>query len=516
MRLRKLIRDIEGARLQGADVDIRSVRDDSRLVEPGDLFVAVRGLTVDGHEFVRAAVDRGAAGVVIEGDRAPAFAAQLDGATPAGTAPSLVIVPNGSVALGWLAAAAAGRPSDRMTMIGVTGTNGKTTTTFLIESILAAAAARPGVIGTVSYRYGGKETPAPFTTPMPLALHELLGEMAGAGCTHVVMEASSAALAMHRLEGTRFQAAAFSNLTQDHLEVHGTMEAYFEAKALLYSRLLALDGVAAAMIDDPRGAEILARAPAGARRIGVSVRGAIGVGVGADVSVVRAESSISGIRATLRTPRGEIDVASAALLGEYNLANMALATAVAEGLGVSHEAIARGIGALPGVPGRVERVANASGLDVFVDYAHTPDALERVIAALRPLTRGRLIVVFGCGGDRDRTKRPKMGHIVARDADVAVVTSDNPRTEDPRSIIAMILDGVREIGRPHLVEADRRRAIGMAVAEARAGDVVLIAGKGHEDYQILGKSKIHFDDREEAAAAITKSAAKLAQGPGRG
>jgi UDP-N-acetylmuramyl-tripeptide synthetase len=389
-----------------------------------------------------------------------------------------------------------------MTRVGVTGTNGKTTTTFVSESIVAAAGKKPGVIGTVSYRFAGRTLDAPFTTPTPLALQALFADMAGAGTTHVVMEVSSAALAMDRLEGVTYQVAAFSNLTQDHLDVHKTMQAYFEAKALLYSQRLAPDGAAVAMVDDEggHGEAILARAPRSARRLRVSTRRA-----DTEIAVVRAESSIAGIRATLRTPRGAVDVHTAALFGDYNLANLALATGVAEALGLPLDAVARGIAALPGVPGRVQRVANPRGLDVFVDYAHTPDALERVIAALRPLTRGRLVVVFGCGGDRDPTKRPKMGKIVADDADLAVVTSDNPRTEDPLKIIDMVLEGVRAATprEKPVVEPDRRRAIAAAVRAARPGqDVVLIAGKGHEDYQILGKQKIHFDDREEAAAAI--------------
>jgi UDP-N-acetylmuramyl-tripeptide synthetase len=247
------------------------------------------------------------------------------------------------------------------------------------------------------------------------------------------------------------------------------------------------------------------------RRLRVSTRGKV-----ADVGVERAESTIAGIRATLRTPRGPLEIAAPALLGDYNVANAALVVGICEALGLAHEAIARGLAGLRGVPGRVERVPNARGLDVFVDYAHTPDALERVIGALRPLTRGRLICVFGCGGDRDPTKRPIMGRIAARDADLAVVTSDNPRTEDPQKIVEMILAGVREATprEAPIVEVDRRRAIAAAVAAARPGeDVVVIAGKGHEDYQILGKTKIHFDDREEAATAIAALAATTTAAP---
>jgi UDP-N-acetylmuramyl-tripeptide synthetase len=496
MRLDELCRDIQGARIEGdAGVEVGAVRDDSRAVQRGDVFVAVRGLTVDGHQFVAAAVDKGAAAVVVER------------AVPGLRVPQ-VVVPHGAKALGWLAARAAGRPSDRMKMAGVTGTNGKTTTTFLMERIIAAAGGAPGVIGTVSYRYAGKTLEAPFTTPTSLQVNELFGDMARAGCSHCVMEVSSAALSMDRLEGVFFNVGAFTNLTQDHLDVHGTMEAYFEAKALLFSERIAPGGAAVGMVDDVDGygERILARAPAGVRRVRVSARRGA-PDTGADVKVLACESSIAGIRATMRTPRGDVQVHTKMLLGEYNVANIALAVGISEGLGLPLGAISEGIATLPGVPGRVERVQNPRGLDVFVDYAHTPDALERVIAALRPLTAGRLIVVFGCGGDRDPTKRPKMGRIVAEQADLAVVTSDNPRTEDPKKIIDMVLEGVRAASPPPreapVVEADRRTAIGLAVRAARPGqDVVLVAGKGHEDYQILGKTKIHFDDREEAAAAI--------------
>jgi len=493
MRLRELIQDLPDAQVVGDEgVEVGRVRDDSRQVGPGDVFVAVRGRTVDGHAFVPAAVAQGAAAVVVE--------------TRAEIATPQVVVANAAKALGILAARAAGRPTDRMRMIAVTGTNGKTTTTYLLESILRAAGRSPGVVGTVSVRYAGREVASSFTTPAPVELQGRFAEMATAGTTDVVMETSSAALAMDRLAGVTFAAAAFTNLTQDHLDVHGTMEAYFEAKALLFAAYV--DGVAVAVIDDPWGAEILGRAPEGVRRIGVSTRDE------ADVSVARAETTIGGIRAVIRTPRGELDVRST-LLGDYNLTNIALAVGVAEGLGIPHEAIRAGIEGLPGVPGRVERVANPRGIDVFVDYAHTPDALQRVIGALRPLTRRRVITVFGCGGDRDPTKRRPMGRAVVRGADIAVVTSDNPRTEPPRAIVDTILEGVREVGIPELprgeltgaargfvAEVDRRAAIRLAMQAAQPGDVVLIAGKGHEDYQIRGTTKIHFDDREEALAAV--------------
>ena len=483
MKLAELIQDLPGARVVGEQAatapaaEIGAVREDSRAVQPGDLFVAVRGRRADGHAFAEQAAARGAAAVVVE--------RELPLAVPQ------VLVADAAEALGVLSARVAGRPGDRMVMIGITGTNGKTTTTFLVESILAAAGARPGVIGTVNYRYGGRSYPAPYTTPPAGELQRVFGEMVAAETSHAVMEVSSAALAMGRLGGVRFQVAGFTNLTQDHLDVHSSMAEYQQAKELLFARYLAPDGAAVVNVDDPAGAA-MAAASRGARVMRASSRGA------AEVRAVRFESTIDGIRADLVTPRGPLEIESSALLGHYNVDNLVMAVAIGEALGLPHDRIAAGIRGMAGVPGRVERVGNDAGLDILVDYAHTPDALENVLTALRPVTRRRLICVFGCGGDRDPTKRPKMGAAVAAAADLAVVTSDNPRTEDPRAIIDMILPAVPD---PFAVEPDRRVAIRTAVAEATPGDVVLIAGKGHEDYQILGTTKIHFDDREEAAEA---------------
>ena len=490
MKLAALISDLPEARVIGAPnlegIDVHAVKDDSRHVQPGDVFVAVRGRSTDGHQFLAKAVARGAVAVVVE--------EPLDAASVPQPVVQ-VVVPSTADALGVLAARRAGRPADRMTMIGITGTNGKTTTTYLLEAVLRAAGAEPGVIGTVSYRYGGKDLPAPYTTPTPLVLHGVLGDMVAAGCTHAVMEVSSAALSMDRLAGVRFAVGAWTNLTQDHLEVHGTMDAYREAKEILFRRHLAASGTAIVNLDDP-AAPAMAAAAGDHPVLRVSARGH----ADADVRVLRADSSIAGIRAELATPRGTMEVASRALLGDYNIANLTMAVAVSEALGLDQAAVAQGIARMAGVPGRVERVANDAGLDILVDYAHTPDALANVLAALRPLTRRRLICVFGCGGDRDPSKRPRMGAAVAADggADLAVVTSDNPRSEDPQAIIDMILPAVPD---PFFVDTDRRTAIRAAVAEATPGDIVLIAGKGHEDYQILGSEKIHFDDREEAAQA---------------
>jgi UDP-N-acetylmuramoyl-L-alanyl-D-glutamate--2,6-diaminopimelate ligase len=404
--------------------------------------------------------------------------------------------------VGIMAANRRGNPAAKMVMIGVTGTNGKTTTTHVIESILRAAGARPGIIGTVSNRYGGVEKPASYTTPTSVGLQALLREMLDAGTTHVVMEVTSQAIDQARIAGIFFHVAAFTNLTQDHLDYHGTMEAYFDAKALLFSRYLrAGDGVGVAYVDFEYGKKMLEHARD--RKIACSTAGR------ADVWAQRADFSIDGIDADLVTPRGPLPIQSP-LLAAHNLQNIVVAVGVAEALGLPYEAIRQGIAALRGVPGRLERV-DVPGPAVLVDYAHTPDALERAIAAVRPLTKGKLVVVFGCGGDRDRTKRPKMGLIGARDADLAIITSDNPRTENPQSIVDMIVAGARESGRDNFaVEVDRRAAIRQALAQSTSGDTVLIAGKGHEDYQILGKTKIHFDDREEARAA----AETLRQGKG--
>jgi UDP-N-acetylmuramyl-tripeptide synthetase len=507
MRLGELLDGVDVVERVGAEVDVAEVRDDSRAVASGDLFVAVRGQTVDGHAFIGAAAERGAGAIVVE--------RLVSRETFGGTQ---VRVGSAAKALGRIAANRYGRPGSKLTMIGVTGTNGKTTSTFLAEALVRAAGGEPGVLGTVTYRYKTVSRPAPFTTPTPLELHATLAEMRDAGVTHVAMECSSHALALDRLEGVTFDVAAFTNLTQDHLDFHGTMEAYREAKVKLFAEHVRAGGASVILMDHPYG-----EAMAGGARGRVLRVSTVGEG---DVSLLGFEQDVTGIRATFATPAGEVKIVSP-LIGRFNLENLALAVGVGVGLGLDASTIARGLGSVRGVPGRLERVAEADarGFGVFVDYAHTPDALERVMAAARPLARGRLIVVFGCGGDRDRTKRPKMGRAVARDADLAIVTSDNPRTEEPGSILEMILDGVRAEPSPpvpveelaaakrgHVALVDRRRAIEVAIAAARPGDVVVIAGKGHEDHQIVGKTRHPFDDCEEARGALAKLATGRSQG----
>ncbi len=492
MTLHDLIDGLTGARLIGdASVQVAKVTSDSREVGAGDVFVAVRGIRSDGHAFVSTAIERGAAAIVVE---------RLQ---PDVTLPQ-VIVGSGSRALGVLVAHALGDPAKAMTLIGITGTNGKTTTTYLVESILRAAGHQVGVIGTVTYRWGTTAFDAPYTTPTPQVLHETFAKMRADGVTHVVMEVSSIALSMDRVAGIDFTVAAFSNLTQDHLDVHGSMEAYRDAKRLLFSRYLA-GGTAVVNVDDPEGEGMAAGAPGRVLRVSAERPDA----ASSEIRVVAQDSSVRGIHARIATPRGELAIEARPLIGRYNVDNLALAVGIAEALDLSHDVIVKGIAGVAGVPGRVERVANRVELDIFVDYAHTPDALRNVLAALRPLTRRRLICVFGCGGDRDPTKRPKMGAAVAELADLPVVTSDNPRTEDPRAIIDQILPGVP---RPFLVEVDRAIAIRAAIAEAVPGDVVCIAGKGHEDYQIVGTTKHHFDDREQAAQACELRETRLLAG----
>jgi UDP-N-acetylmuramoyl-L-alanyl-D-glutamate--2,6-diaminopimelate ligase len=510
-----LLRGVDGARSADAAfaaLPIAEVRDDSRLVGPGDLFVAIPGTAADGRTFLMDAAARGAVALVVEEATAP---------TPAEVPGVVVTVPNARHALGLIAANRFGA-AEGLTLLAVTGTNGKTTTAYLVEEMLRASGRAPGLFGTITYRadgLAGGGRVAPLTTPGALMLHGLLADMRAVGTTDVVLEATSHALAQGRLDGCRFRVAALTNLTQDHLDYHRTMGEYENAKAILFERLIEpAHGVAVTFADDEAGRRMRARARSSAtltvaRAPGSEARGA-------DVVVTRHVFDPDGTRATVETPLGKLEIATP-LVGGYNLDNLALAIGMAVARGVAAEAIVAGAARLPGVPGRLERVANQRGVLCLVDYAHTPDALSRAIAAVRPLvapserTPGRLIVVFGCGGDRDRGKRPLMGQIAVRDADLAVVTSDNPRTEDPASIVAMIVDGIRHAGgselpakalrdaaRGYHVEVDRRAAIRAAAAAARSGDVLLIAGKGHEDYQIVGTERLHFDDREEAAQAL--------------
>jgi UDP-N-acetylmuramoyl-L-alanyl-D-glutamate--2,6-diaminopimelate ligase len=499
--LAELVAAVPGARLLVGDParPIAGVRDDSRAVTAGDLFVAVPGTKADGRRFLADALAQGAAAVVHEAPLPP------EAAGAPGVA--FVEVPSARKALGLMAARHFGA-AGAMTLLGVTGTNGKTTTTYLLESMLAADGRRPGVFGTVTYRYAGKAVPAPLTTPGALQLQTLLAEMKAAGTTDVAMEVTSIALDQDRVAGCRFRVAGLTNVTQDHLDYHGTMERYFQAKTVLFRELLTPDGVGVVFADRDDGRRMQPHIA------GRAVTLSLDPAVGADVQVVGSQLAERGTRLSLRTAWGPLEIDSP-LVGGFNVDNLCLAAGMGLGLGLSPEVVARGLAAQKTVPGRLERVDNDAGVLCVVDYAHTPDALERALQTLRPLTRGRLLVVFGCGGDRDPTKRPVMGEAAVRLGDVVLVTSDNPRTEDPGKIVQMVIEGVRRAGgvqvpaqalaaaaRGYTAEVDRRTAIRQAVAASRPGDTLVIAGKGHEDYQILGTRKIHFDDREEAAAAF--------------
>jgi murE/murF fusion protein len=535
--LSDLLVDVEGARISGdAEVEIAEVRDDSRQVERGDLFVALAGNAADGRRFLSDAVARGARAVLVEaGGAGAATTGETTLALAASHGVTAVVVDDARLALARIAARR-WSTGQELILSAVTGTNGKTTTTYLFESMLGAAGILCGVIGTVAYRVGGGNRragaesaegsgpllvrDAPLTTPGALALHRLLGDMRATGATDVVLEASSHALDQRRLDGCRFRVAALTNLTQDHLDYHGTMERYLDAKGLLFERLLdPTAGVAVLPVDSPAGRTLRSRLRAGQPRLGValSVASSVAAGSGADVVVESASQSASGLRARLGTPLGPIELVSS-LVGDFNLANIVVAVGMAIARGLSPDDIVRGVRALDGVPGRLQRVDNSRGVLAVVDYAHTPDAVERAIAAVRPLvgTGGCLITVLGCGGDRDRSKRPRMGRAAMEGSDLVVVTSDNPRSEDPLAIIDAIVEGGTDRvgtalsaehladggGRGFLAEPDRRTAIRLAVAASRPGDVLLIAGKGHETYQIVGSTRLHFDDVEEVRLAF--------------
>lgn len=464
------------ATVAGADagaVEVRDVVLDTRAVTAGALFCCIRGTRVDGHAL---AGDAAAAGAV-------AVLAEAPVAVPDGVA--VVSVPDVRAAMGPVAAAFRGHPSSAMTVIGVTGTNGKTTTTQLLVSIFTAAGRRAEAIGTLSGRPGD-----PPTTPDAPALQARLAALRDAGVEVVAMEVSSHGLALHRVDGTRFAAAAFTNLSQDHLDLHETMEAYFAAKARLFTP--AFTDLAVVHLGD-RHAHLL-RDAATIRTVGCSLDDA-------DDLVLTPSGSTWTWRGTpMRLP----------IAGRFNVANAVLASTVAAELGVPADAIAAGLAATPPVAGRFEAVDAGQPFGVVVDYAHTPDGLEAALSAARELTAGRVLVVFGAGGDRDRGKRPRMGAVAARLADRVVVTTDNPRSEDPDAIIAAVLEGVEDRSAV-LVEPDRRAAIGAAVAEARAGDLVVIAGKGHETTQTIGERVLPFDDRVVAREAILSLAGGAAE-----
>ncbi|MBL0226629.1 MAG: UDP-N-acetylmuramoyl-L-alanyl-D-glutamate--2,6-diaminopimelate ligase [Geobacteraceae bacterium] len=504
MELSRLFTGVAEYELHGdGSVGISALTCDSRRVIPGTLFFALRGATVDGHSFIPTAIRSGAAAVVLEDDSC----------APQGV--PWIRVADGRAAMAQVAAYFYGNPTLRLPLVGITGTNGKTTTTYLIEAILEAAGMPAAVLGTISYRFGTTRIEASHTTPESTELQAAFRKLADAGARAFVMEVSSHALEQRRVDGCHFDVAVFSNLTRDHLDYHKTMESYLEAKLRLFTELLRPttdkpQRRAAINMDDPYGTVFARNAACPVITYGVEYKG--------DVQAVNVASSVDGLSGSLVTPGGVIEFSSR-LLGRFNLSNILAAASAGIALDLPLSAVKAGIENHATVPGRMERVNNSRGVTLLVDYAHTGDALENVLSTLKELATGRIITVFGCGGDRDNGKRPIMGSIAARMSDLAIVTSDNPRTEDPLVILAQVREGITPLGireytqkeltngfseKGFVVQENRRAAILLAVRLARAGDIVLLAGKGHEDYQIIGTTKHHFDDREEAARAFAE------------
>jgi UDP-N-acetylmuramoyl-L-alanyl-D-glutamate--2,6-diaminopimelate ligase len=476
MKLRDVLQGIPVLANYGkGSEEIAGIAYNSKSVKPGFLFAALRGAARNGMDFVAEAVANGAAAVLSAWPKPPSVAA------------TWVQVADAREALALAAANLAGHPSDRMKVVGVTGTKGKTTTAYIIEEILKAAGAAPGVIGTIEYRRPGWTAGAPRTTPESSDLQSLLKDFLDAGVTHCVMEVSSHALEQKRVWGVSYDVAVFTNLSGEHLDYHASMEAYFEAKKKLFT-LNHKRSAAVVNWDDPWGQKLVAELPMTTVTFGLEPA--------AIVRAVKFAMSEAGIDAQVSYPGGVMRVQST-LVGRHNLYNLLAAAAAALSLNIAPADVVKGIAALKGVPGRFERVPNTRGLQVVVDYAHTDNALEHLLTTAREFKPRRVVLVFGAGGNRDKDKRERMGRVAARLADWTVLTSDNPRSEEPADIIAAIEQGfVKEAVKAYEVEPDRRKAIIRALATANKGDIVLIAGKGHEDYQIFKDRTVHFSDIE--------------------
>jgi UDP-N-acetylmuramyl-tripeptide synthetase len=462
------------------------VTHDSRQAGAGSLFVAIHGLTMDGHRFVEDVMRRGAAGIISELER------------PADFSGAWLQVADARAALAEAAAVVHGNPSHHLKLIGITGTNGKTTTTYLTFALAEAAGEKPAMLTTVEYRIGDESTPAVRTTPEASDTQRFLREALDKGCRTAAMEASSQALDLHRCDGLKFRAAIFTNLTRDHLDYHHTMENYFDAKKRLFDgRLGDKPEISVINADDEWGVKLAEELKQNGQRV-------VTYGIDNQADFTAAEINISLIKGTsfrLKTPHGERALTSP-LVGRPHVYNILAASAAVLELGYGIDAIAKGIETCVGAPGRFERVPHEGDFAVVVDYAHTDDALLNTLKTARDLTEGRIITVFGCGGNRDKSKRAPMGFAAGKYSDLAIITSDNPRTEDPLNIIAEVEAGIKETGTPYKIVSNRREAIHQAVKEAKTGDVIIIAGKGHETYQIIGSDKFDFDDREVAREAL--------------
>ena len=486
MRLADVVARLPGSEITGEPgLEIASVTHDSRRAGPGALFVAIRGLATDGNDFVDAARKKGAVAVVSEN-------------VPRG-AGTWVRVPDARAALALFSAAVLGDPARSLELVGVTGTNGKTTTTYLIDSALRAAGETVGLLGTVEYRIGRRIAEAVRTTPESSDLQALFREMVDAGCRRAVLEVSSHSLALERVHGLEFKVAVFTNLTRDHLDFHGDMDAYFAAKRVLFERLLRADGHAIVNLDDDRAPDLLRASRGKAWTYSLA-------NPKADLFAEEMRLGLDRTRLRARTPMGVLELETA-LVGRFNVQNVLAALGAGLALGLRPDAAQRGIATLPGVPGRMEKVSAGQDFTVLVDYAHTDDALKNLLETVRGLSPRRVITVFGCGGDRDRSKRPLMGAVAARLSDVVILTSDNPRTEPPEAILDEIRRGIpASRAQDTLVIPDRRDAIARALEMGREGVVVVIAGKGHETYQVLRERTVPFDDRQVARDVLARLA----------
>ena len=490
MKLRDLLRDVPVRSVDAdLDTDITSVTPDSRLVKPGALFVAIPGTAKDGGEFIPQAMEKGAAAVL----------AVEQTLLSAPVADKSVCSTDPRAALALMAANFYGRPAEKLSLVGVTGTSGKTTTTRMIESVFDASGEPVGLIGTIEYRAGDEVLTADRTTPDAVVLQEWFAKMAAAGVRNAVMEVSSHALALKRTHGVKFAAAVFTNLSREHFDFHKDFEDYFAAKRILFDQIDRTKQTAVVNIDDEYGRRL-------ANELGATAM-TFGRGETADIHPENVEISVNGLRGRVTTPKGVVNLESN-LLGLPNLYNWMGAIGASLVVGMPIETIEAGIRNLRSVRGRFERVASEKGPTVIVDYAHKPDALEKLLHAVREIAGERKVwVVFGCGGDRDRGKRPQMGEIAARLADTVIVTSDNPRGEKPEGIIREIVAGA---GAPVQQIVNRREAIETAIRSAPQDAVIVIAGKGHETYQVMGDEVNHFDDREEAEIALKKQYEKSA------
>ena len=484
MKLSHIINNLDVLNLKGdSAAEITSIAFDSRQVGQGTLFVAIPGTAVDGHEYLDNAIKMGASAVLVQKD------VQLKGIP-------VVRVRNCRQALAKVAATFYGYPAKKMKIIGVTGTNGKTTTTHMIAAVLEAYGYKTGLIGTLYIKSPSGTRKARVTTPESLEIQRYLSQMVEEGVDVVVMEVSSHALYFDRVAGIEFAGAVFTNLTQDHLDFHQNLDEYFAQKKKLFSRIITRPrpGFALVNSDDPRTREIVADLEVPYKSYGIYKR--------PDVRAREIKTTINSLSFIAESEKWDVPV-KMPMAGLFNVYNALAAVGVGLFMNVPPALITRGLSQMPPVRGRFEIIDQGQPFGVVVDYAHTPDGLSNLLLSAREITDGRVITVFGCGGDRDRTKRPLMGRVVAELADVTIVTSDNPRSEDPRAIINDILPGIEQVTQNYLMEPDRRSAIKLAIETARVGDIVVIAGKGHEDYQILADRTIHFDDAEEARNALS-------------